>query len=370
MSCMRAASNWTRRSRPSSASSVRCSGRPMPPRSTSSRSRRRFQRRDRGRHVRARLEQIDEEPTRLQASLDFRRTRVEELEGRARGARDRRDEAKRCRRCGARRPRGFARQGGAARELSRTCGRSSPAFERSTRMAERRLAADGAGGALGDPMIAGAPWRRDRGTGGDRGPGGAAARRRHRRARVHERAGVGARRVVRGSGGRRHRRGAPAARAACRRPAACDGAPGYRLVERLQVRTGTARGGCAVGPRSTWWTRLTGAGGARPCPASSTSRPRAPRARWRRGARGRLERRGFGSLERKRRIRELERFEPELVAVFEPGRRARRRGDRRHRAGPRGRARRRRAPSPAWRASALAALRSRAHGALAVRQAR
>ena len=41
-----------------------------------------------------RLEQIDEEADELQASLDFRRTRVEELEAVVEGARDRRDEAK------------------------------------------------------------------------------------------------------------------------------------------------------------------------------------------------------------------------------------------------------------------------------------
>ena len=41
-----------------------------------------------------RLEQIDEEADELQASLDFRRTRVEELEAELEGARDRRDEAK------------------------------------------------------------------------------------------------------------------------------------------------------------------------------------------------------------------------------------------------------------------------------------
>ncbi|EEA90179.1 chromosome segregation SMC family protein, partial [Collinsella stercoris] len=41
-----------------------------------------------------RLEQIDEEADELQASLDFRRTRVEELEAELESARDRRDEAK------------------------------------------------------------------------------------------------------------------------------------------------------------------------------------------------------------------------------------------------------------------------------------
>ncbi|WP_419030485.1 chromosome segregation SMC family protein, partial [Collinsella stercoris] len=41
-----------------------------------------------------RLEQIDEEADELQASLDFRRTRVEELEAELEGTRDRRDEAK------------------------------------------------------------------------------------------------------------------------------------------------------------------------------------------------------------------------------------------------------------------------------------
>ena len=101
-------------------------------------------------------------------------------------------------------------------------------------------------------------------------------------------------------------------------PAACDGALGYRLVERLQVRDGYAPAVAALLGHVYMVDTLDEALAAPALPGVLYVTPQGARVRDGGVVRvGALSGAAAGSLERKRRIRELERFEPELVAVFD-----------------------------------------------------
>ena len=101
-------------------------------------------------------------------------------------------------------------------------------------------------------------------------------------------------------------------------PASCDAASGYRLVERLQVRDGYASAVAALLGHVYVVDTLEEALSAPVVPGVLYVTPQGARVRDGGVVRvGASSGAAAGSLERKRRIRELERFEPELVTVFD-----------------------------------------------------
>lgn len=101
-------------------------------------------------------------------------------------------------------------------------------------------------------------------------------------------------------------------------PVSRDGASGYRLVERLQVRDGYASAVAALLGHVYVVDTLEEALSAPVIPGVLYVTPQGARVRDGGVVRvGASSGAAAGSLERKRRIRELERFEPELVTVFD-----------------------------------------------------
>ena len=264
-----------------------------------------------------RLEQIDEEADELQASLDFRRTRVEELEAELEGARDRRDEAKgavdvalaalddlRDKEVRAREKLADVRSElSGLRKVDASLSDASPLTARVVSNHPDAIAAR-----LGDVIEAPVEIEGlvEQLLAGDidalvcmSGP--ALARAASFALEAGDATGEAlllARDVD--------------------APAACDGAPGYRLVERLQVRDGYAPAVAALLGHVYVVDTLDEALAAPALPGVLYVTPQGARVRDGGVVRvGASSGAAAGSLERKRRIRELERFEPELVAVFD-----------------------------------------------------
>ena len=264
-----------------------------------------------------RLEQIDEEADELQASLDFRRTRVEELEAELEGARDRRDEAKgavdvalaalddlRDKEVRAREKLADVRSElSGLRKVDASLSDASPLTARVVSNHPDAIAAR-----LGDVIEAPVEIEGlvEQLLAGDidalvcmSGP--ALARAASFALEAGDATGEAlllARDVD--------------------APAACDGAPGYRLVERLQVRDGYAPAVAALLGHVYVVDTLDEALAAPALPGVLYVTPQGARVRDGGVVRvGASSGAATGSLERKRRIRELERFEPELVAVFD-----------------------------------------------------
>lgn len=264
-----------------------------------------------------RLEQIDEEADELQASLDFRRTRVEELEAELESARDRRDEAKgavdvalaalddlRDKEARAREKLADVRSElSGLRKVDASLSDASPLTARVVSNHPDAIAAR-----LGDVIEAPVEIEGlvEQLLAGDidalvcmSGP--ALARAASFALEAGDATGEAlllARDVD--------------------APAACDGAPGYRLVERLQVRDGYAPAVAALLGHVYVVDTLDEALAAPALPGVLYVTPQGARVRDGGVVRvGASSGAAAGSLERKRRIRELERFEPELAAVFD-----------------------------------------------------
>ena len=264
-----------------------------------------------------RLEQIDEEADELQASLDFRRTRVEELEAELEGARDRRDEAKgavdvalaalddlRDKEARAREKLADVRSElSGLRKVDASLSDASPLTARVVSNHPDAIAAR-----LGDVIEAPVEIEGlvEQLLAGDIDAlvctsGSALARAASFALDAGDATGEAlllARDVD--------------------APAACYGAPGYRLVERLQVRDGYAPAVAALLGRVYVVDTLDEALAAPALPGVLYVTPQGARVRDGGVVRvGASSGAAAGSLERKRRIRELERFEPELAAVFD-----------------------------------------------------
>ena len=264
-----------------------------------------------------RLEQIDEEADELQVSLDFRRTRVEELEAELEGARDRRDEAKgavdvalaalddlRDKEVRAREKLADVRSElSGLRKVDASLSDASPLTARVVGNHPDAIAAR-----LGDVIEAPVEIEGlvEQLLAGDidalvcmSGP--ALARAASFALEAGDATGEAlllARDVD--------------------APPPCDGAPGYRLVERLQVRDGYAPAVAALLGHVYVVDTLDEALAAPALPGVLYVTPQGARVRDGGVVRvGASSGAAAGSLERKRRIRELERFEPELVAVFD-----------------------------------------------------
>ena len=264
-----------------------------------------------------RLEQIDEEADELQASLDFRRTRVEELEAELEGTRDRRDEAKgavdvalaalddlRDKEVRAREKLADVRSElSGLRKVDASLSDASPLTARVVSNHPDAIAAR-----LGDVIEAPVEIEGlvEQLLAGDidalvcmSGP--ALARAASFALEAGDATGEAlllARDVD--------------------APAACVGAPGYRLVERLQVRDGYAPAVAALLGHVYVVDTLDEALAAPALPGVLYVTPQGARVRDGGVVRvGASSGAAAGSLERKRHIRELERFEPELVAVFD-----------------------------------------------------